>query len=376
MARSRVLDGLARALLGRLLPVGASFQHQLVGGKRRRHRPLADRAGARQRRDQRGGDARRDVGLDVDDVHRLAIVAVAPELGLGGGLDQLHGDAQLIAKPPDAAFEHVVDAQFRADLADVLPGPLVEHRRRSRDDAELRRLQGAEFRNHLLGEAVAQVFLLGVTAEILEWQDRQRHLPGRHVGQGISPPDRHRHARDREQQYQGDGDEGRPPPPRCARRRSRRKGGGRRGDVDARRRHGRDGRGEGLVDRQDIHWRDEAIPLAGDGLDEPGIVGRVPEDLAEPVDRRVHAVVEIDEGVGRPQSAAQILARHQFAGTFEEDHQNVERAPAQPDAQAVLAHLAAALVHFEHAEAVPTRNAVGRGHSGDCVRRLSRDGRF
>ena len=54
---------------------------------------------------------------------------------------------------------------------------------------------------------------------------------------------------------------------------------------------------------------DEAIAPARQRLDEPRVLGRVAEHLAQLLDRRVEGVIEIDEGVGAGRRAARAPPR-------------------------------------------------------------------
>ena len=62
------------------------------------------------------------------------------------------------------------------------------------------------------------------------------------------------------------------------------------------------------------HRRDEAIPLARNGLDERRIVGAFAEGVAQPVDRSMEPVFEVDEGVRGPEMLAEQLAGDELAG--------------------------------------------------------------
>ena len=71
-------------------------------------------------------------------------------------------------------------------------------------------------------------------------------------------------------------------------------------------------------------------------LDEPRIIGIIAERRAQPLDRGIQAVLEIDEGPRRPQALAQLVARHDIARTIEHHHENFERLILQPDADSSL----------------------------------------
>src|ERR1700720_762605 len=73
------------------------------------------------------------------------------------------------------------------------------------------------------------------------------------------------------------------------------------------------GVGSDVVDRGD-----EPVSLARDGFDEAGIIGGVAEDLSEPHNRGIGAVVEVDEGVWLPESMTQLFAADDLSGTFDE----------------------------------------------------------
>ena len=60
-------------------------------------------------------DAGRDLVLDGEDVVERPVVALGPEVGAGGGIDQLRGHPDAVAGLADAALEHVADAELAAD---------------------------------------------------------------------------------------------------------------------------------------------------------------------------------------------------------------------------------------------------------------------
>jgi hypothetical protein len=57
------------------------------------------------------------------------------------------------------------------------------------------------------------------------------------------------------------------------------------------------------------------MAFARQSLDEARIIGRIPQRLAQLLDRRVDAVLELDEGVGRPQRLLQFFAGDNLAVT-------------------------------------------------------------
>ena len=104
--------------------------------------------------------------------------------------------------------------------------------------------------------------------------------------------------------------------------------------------------------RQLVRQRpDEAVAVLGKSLDEPGTLGGVAERLAQPADRGVEVVVEIDEDLARPETVLQLAAGDDTAGMLEERGQDLEGLVAQPDTDAPLAEESALQVDFEVAEA-------------------------
>src|SRR5438309_11338305 len=82
-------------------------------------RPLRDYAlafGAGQRRLDRGDDTRGDVVLHREDVGQISVVTLGPEMGTGGCIDKLAGDAHALPGPAHAALEDVAGAKVAADL--------------------------------------------------------------------------------------------------------------------------------------------------------------------------------------------------------------------------------------------------------------------
>jgi hypothetical protein len=72
------------------------------------------------------------------------------------------------------------------------------------------------------------------------------------------------------------------------------------------------------------HRSDESVAASGQGLHEPRHIGRVPERVAQPANRGIQAVLEIDERLGRPESLPQLVARHELAGTIEKGRENLK----------------------------------------------------
>ncbi len=63
-----------------------------------------------------------------------------------------------------------------------------------------------------------------------------------------------------------------------------------------------------------LHRRDKPVTSAGQRFNESRLVGRVAEHLAKARNRIVKAMVEIDEGIGRPNLSPKLLSRDHLAG--------------------------------------------------------------
>ena len=74
--------------------------------------------------------------------------------------------------------------------------------------------------------------------------------------------------------------------------------------------------------RIDLYWRNESIAAAGKSFDESRTRSGVSQHFAQFVYGGVKAVVEIDEGVGRPKFIAQFFTRDHFAGMLEQFRKN------------------------------------------------------
>ncbi len=97
-------------------------------------------------------------------------------------VDELRDDADATVSAPNAAFEHGVDTELRADLAHVRSLVLEVEDRRARDDAEPRDLgEGAD---QLLGQAVGQDLRLQLAVDVGEGQDCDRPHGGRPATDG------------------------------------------------------------------------------------------------------------------------------------------------------------------------------------------------
>ena len=83
--------------------------------------------------------------------------------GLGG--DQLRVDLYLVADAAHAAFQDIADAEFAPDLLGVDRLALVSERGVAGDDEAAPDMR--EIGRQIVGEAVGEIFLLGIAAQVL-----------------------------------------------------------------------------------------------------------------------------------------------------------------------------------------------------------------
>ena len=116
-----------------------------------------------------------------------------------------------------------------------------------------------------------------------------------------------------------------------------------------------------------FHWRDKPVSAARKCFDVAGSLGGVAKCLAKAGNRVVDTVVEIDEGVGGPENAAEVFAADELAGVLEKINKRTEGLLANPDRDAIAAQLGIAGIDLEDAEA-PDLGGIFL----DCQRRSPR----
>ncbi len=158
---------------GHLVEELATLEVEVVGldvaGRHLLHRPpLLGAERDAQRLDDRLGD----LVLNGEDVLHRAVVAVRPEAVAVGDVDQLGGDAELVAGFPNAALENRLHVQRLAHLLDVDRRALELERRRAGRDAQV--LDAPEAVDQLLGDPLAEVVLVLLGAHVGERQHGDR----------------------------------------------------------------------------------------------------------------------------------------------------------------------------------------------------------
>jgi hypothetical protein len=104
------------------------------------------------------GHAAGDLVLHGKDVAELPIVALGPVMGTGQRIDQLGRDAQALAGPAHAAFEHIAHAQLARDPLHVDDLALVGECRVAGDDEQP--ADAGEPGDQVLGDSIGKVLLL------------------------------------------------------------------------------------------------------------------------------------------------------------------------------------------------------------------------
>src|SRR5260370_39769868 len=108
--------------------------------------------------------------LDRENVDEFTVVPLRPAVGARHGIDELRGDADTVAAAPDAPLQQVASVKLQADLPEIDRLALVLEGRIAADDHELG--ESRQLGCNVLGDAVAEIVLLRVAAEIGEWEDR------------------------------------------------------------------------------------------------------------------------------------------------------------------------------------------------------------
>ena len=108
----------------------------------------------------------------------------------------------------------------------------------------------------------------------------------------------------------------------------------------------------GLDDRRliPLHRRNQPIAAARQGLDESRGLGRVSKRFAQPLHRRVHSVLEVDECVVLPEPLTQFLAGDQLTGALHQALEHLEGLLLKAHTHAGLSQLAHAKVQLERAK--------------------------
>ncbi len=176
VALDRLLESCNRGFalgLGQPPEQGVCLNHRLPSAEILRRAGLrADTLGLQELRLDCSDNLPGDFVLQGEDVCQIAVVAVGPDVVIRRGIDQLRGNAHTITALAHAALQHVAHAQFAGDALNVDRLALVGERRIARDDEEPAQLRQTS--DDVLGNAVGEIFLLGVATHIGERQHGDR----------------------------------------------------------------------------------------------------------------------------------------------------------------------------------------------------------
>ena len=79
----------------------------------------------------------------------------------------------------------------------------------------------------------------------------------------------------------------------------------------------------------------------------------VSQNIAQPIDRVVQAVIELDEGIGSPERLPKLLARDHFVGPLDQDLQDAKGLLRQLQPHPLLPQLASIEVGLEDGRNAP-----------------------
>src|SRR6266404_7757668 len=116
-----------------------------------------------------------DLTLQGQHVAQFAIIIPRPEVALVSHLNELGSDTYFVCIASHAAFQHKLHSQFTSNLVQWRLAVLVMHDRGSRDHSQVLRIEVPHLRDHFLSRAIAEVFLPGISGQILEGQNSQHH---------------------------------------------------------------------------------------------------------------------------------------------------------------------------------------------------------
>ena len=117
-----------------------------------------------------------NVVLYGKNIFYLPVITFAPGVKTGRCVYQLGGYANSILRFSHASLEHVSNTLFPADAACVDNLPLVGKGRSARDDKQV--IDFRQRRDDILGNTITEKVLLRDTAQVGEWQYRNRWLVG------------------------------------------------------------------------------------------------------------------------------------------------------------------------------------------------------
>ena len=126
-----------------------------------------------------------DLVLQREQIARIALEPLGPDMRVGRGVDQLGRDSNPLARALNAAFEHIAHAELSPDLLRADPLSLIGKGRIARDHktcSNPRQIGGQVF-----GDRVGEIFLSPIVAAIGKGEHDDRQARG---GAGAGASDR------------------------------------------------------------------------------------------------------------------------------------------------------------------------------------------
>jgi hypothetical protein len=117
--------------------------------------------------------------------------------------------------------------------------------------------------------------------------------------------------------------------------------------------------------RDSLYRRDKSKTLLRDRFDVTWSLCVIAQRLPKFPESGAKTLVKIDEGIGRPQLAAEFLAADHFSGPVQQHEKNLSGLSLQSNAHSLLAQLPRGGVHFKDSETEDARRLCQfwQGHS-------------
>ena len=125
---------------------------------------------------QRRDNGRRHLVLDSEDILKLSVVALGPDVPIPPGINELDGNADPVSNLADAALHDVVHVESLRNLLNVHGFALVDERGIAGDDQELS--EPGQGSDDVLGQAIGEKLLINVATHVHEWQHSNRRAFG------------------------------------------------------------------------------------------------------------------------------------------------------------------------------------------------------
>jgi hypothetical protein len=100
-----------------------------------------------------------------------------------------------------------------------------------------------------------------------------------------------------------------------------------------------------------VDWSDETISTSSERFDEHWSVRRFAQRIAQPLDSCIQAVIEVNEGILRPEPAPQFVSGNNFPWSFKQSGQHLERLFLELYFLASVAQFSALEIHLEPTKA-------------------------